>query len=249
MKMKHRITVSVCCVMLAVLSLPLPPLSASELLRIDTIQMAPLGFFTEDGKSAGFFYDLANRIAEEAGFSYQNRIVPFARMINEIESGEADVSIFYRSEKNDKLTIPISALFSLKNIIIGGKGTKFDSVQSLHGKKVARVRGARYDESFDSDPAIKMIETVDYKDSLRMLVHQIADAAVMPETGFLFTVKQTGYSKADFGEPLVLNTKEAWLQFSETAADDKKISALKTAAEKVLKDETIQSLLRKYTGD
>ncbi len=38
-----------CMMIIVLLLLPEAELSASELLRIDTIQMAPLGFFAQDG--------------------------------------------------------------------------------------------------------------------------------------------------------------------------------------------------------
>ena len=235
----------VCCVLSLLFS---TDISASEQLRIDTVQMAPLGF-VKDGKSTGFFYDMGNLIAKEAGFSYQNRIVPFARVIHELENGDADFGILYRSEKNDKVTLPVSPVFSFKNIIIGLKGTSFDALQSLHGKKIARVRGARYDENFDKDDAIIKMGTVDYRDSIRRVVHKMADATILTEIGFLFSIKQLGYPKADFGEPFVLNTKEVWVQFSRTAANDKKIAALKAAIERLKKNDSFRHLFRKYTED
>lgn len=251
----HRITrmKMIFCVMFTALSLLFSTnISASEQIRIDTVQMAPLGFFAKDGKSTGFFYDMSNLIAREAGFSYQNRIVPFARIVYELENGDADFGILYRSEKNDKVTLPVSPVFSFKNIVVGLKGTTFDSLQSLHGKKVARVRGAIYDENFNKDDAIIKADTVDYRDGIRTVIHKMADATILTEIGFLFSIKQLGYPKADFGEPFVLNTKEVWVQFSKTAAkdgkNDKRIAALKTAIETLKKTDAFQNLFRKYTN-
>ncbi len=239
---------AICCMMgVALLLMPGTELSAAERLRIDTVQMAPFGFFSKDGKSRGFLYDVSNRIAEETGFSYENRIVPFARMLHELETGKADFSIFFRSQKNDQIIVPISPVFSLKNIVIGVKGANFDSLKSLHGKKVARVRGAKYDESFDNDAEIEKVDTRDYSDGVKMVLHKRVDAAILPEIGFLFTLTQLGHSEKDFGEPLVLNTKKLWVQFARATADDKKIAALKAAIEKILKDDTVQNLFRKYT--
>ncbi|QTA93959.1 substrate-binding periplasmic protein [Desulfonema magnum] len=131
------------CLMLLICSLVLinTHSSASEQLRIDTIQLPPFGFFTEDGRSTGFLYDMGSRIAEEAGFPYKNRIVPFARMVMELEQGRADFGLFFRSEKNDKIIIPVLHIASFKNVVISLKDTKYKSLESLHGKLVARVRG------------------------------------------------------------------------------------------------------------
>ena len=203
--------------------------SMAEELRIDTIQMPPLGFVTEDGQNTGLLYEISNRIAEETGLSYTNQIVPFARMIAELERGDADFSIFFRSAKNDQISIPVATLLSLKNIVIGLKGTQFDSLESLHGKLVARVRGAIYDDAFNQDDAIKKFDTIDYAQGITMLMNKRVDACIGPEIGLLFTAKQLGYARENLGEPLVLNTKDAWMQYSKAAADDEKIAALKAA--------------------
>jgi polar amino acid transport system substrate-binding protein len=225
-------------------------ISASEQpIRIDTILLSPFGFLNEDGKRTGFFYDIGSQIAKEAGFSYENSIVPFARMVHNLKNGNSDFSIFLRSKENDKIAVPIAPVFSLTNIIVGLKGTKFDSLQSLYGKTVARVRGARYDKLFDNNTAIKIIDTGDYSESIRILVHKRIDAVIITKMGFLFTLQQLGYSKGDFSDPFILNTKDAWVQFSKTTADDTKIAALKEATERILKGDTIQNLFNKYAGE
>jgi ABC-type amino acid transport substrate-binding protein len=226
--------------------LVIPGHSTAEELRIDTIQMPPFGFVTKDGQNTGLLYDISNRIAEETGLPYTNQIVPFARMVGELERGDADFSMFYRSTKNDQITIPVAALVPIKNIVIGVKGTQFDSLESLHGKLVARVRGARYDEAFNQDDAIQKFDTIDYAQGITMLMNKRVDACIGPEIGLLFTAKQLGYAREDFGEPLVLNTKDLWVQYSKAAADDEKIAALKAAIDKLMQDGTIQALVDKY---
>jgi ABC-type amino acid transport substrate-binding protein len=218
----------------------------SEELSIATIQVAPFGFFTEDEKSTGLLYDMANLIAEAAGFSYVNRIVPFARMIAELESGESDFSIFFLSKKNEKAALQVAPLFPIENVILGLKGTTIKSLEELHGKTVAIVRGARYDDAFDADTAIIKYETKDYHHSVRMVIHKRLEAMIGPKIGLLFTAKQMGSSADSFGEPLVLNTKDAWLQFSRKKADKKKMDRLKAASEQLLKDNTISGLIDKY---
>lgn len=219
----------------------------SEALKIVTVQMAPFGFFTEDGNSTGLLYEMSNRIAEAAGFSYINRIVPFARLIAELESGESDFGIFLHSTKNEQAAVKVAALFPLENAVIGLKGTRIKSLEDLHGKTVAIVRGARYDDGFDADAAIIKYETKDYHHSVRMVVYKRLEAMIGPKIGLLFTAKQMGYSADIFDDPLILNTKDAWLQFSrKKTADNKTIKRLKAASEQLLKDNTITRLIDNY---
>ncbi len=222
--------------------------SDSEPLRIVTPDMPPFGFVTEDGQKTGMLYEIGNQIARDAGFSYENRIVPFARLIEDLTSGRADMGIFLHSRENEKAAVKVANVFTLKNIIIGLKGTAFKSLNDLHGKTVATVRGAKYDEAFTADTAILKYETNNYQQSLRMLVHKRTDAVIGPEIGLMFTAKMSDYPGESFGEPLVLNTKEVWLQFSvKTAEENKdKIDSLKAAAEKLLQNGSISAVMNKY---
>ncbi len=223
--------------------------SASEPLKIVTIDLAPFGFLTEEGQKTGMLYEMGNQIAQEAGFTYENRIVPFARLIEELSTGRADAGIFLHSRENEKLAVKVANIFTLKNIVIGLKGTAFKSLNDLHGKTVATVRGAIYDEAFTADTAIIKYETTDYQQSLRMLVHKRIDAVIGPEIGLMFTAKMSDYPKETFGDPLVLNTKETWLQFSRKTAEENKdkIAALKAAAEKLLQHGDINAVMNRYT--
>ena len=223
--------------------------ASSEPLRIDTIRVAPFGFVTDDGTSTGFLYELSNRLAEEAGLSSTNQIVPFATMLNRLKEGNSDVSLFFRSATNDPLVVPVSSLLSLTNVIRGRKGSTFDSLDSLHGKTVARVRGARYDEAFNQDAAISKRDSQNYQESIQLLREHRVDAVILPDIGFLYTIKRLGYPLEEFGEPFILNSDELWIQYSKVSADADRIAALKAAAEGLLQDGSVQMLLKKYVAE
>lgn len=221
--------------------------AASDRLNIVTVEMAPFGFFTKDKKSTGLLYDISNQIAEAAGIPYNNRIVPFARLIKELESGRADFGIFFLSKTNEKIAVKVAPVIPLENIVVGRKDTHFDSLKSLHGKTVATVRKAKYDEAFTSDFAIKKYETRSYGHSVRMLMNKRLDAMIGPKIGLYFTANRMGYSVEDLGIPLILNTKDTWLQFSRKKPDKAKIIAeLKRAAERLEQNNIIRELADKY---
>lgn len=224
------------------------PIFAAEPLRIDTILAPPMGFVTDDGQPAGLYYEILNHIAETAGLSYTNQIVPFARALAELERGDADVSLFFRRDQNTKL-VPILPVYTQKNIIIGRKGARFESLEDLHGKLVAQMRGTSYDETFARDDAIKKVEIVDFVQGITMLMNERVDAMIAPDIGIFFTAQQSGYARDDFGDPLVVNTREAWIQASADTVDEHTIAALKTAIETLLADGTLQRISAKYAGE
>jgi len=186
----------------------------AKTLRIVSLQLHPFGFHDGD-TSRGILYDFGNRIAEEAGFSYENKIVPYTRAIKMLEIGEADFCMLFPNDMLDKCAVKVVPVMMLENIIVGLKGTKFDSLEALHGKSVATVRDAQYDDAFLADKAIQKIETYHYEQSVKILFAGRVDAMIGPKTGLYFTVRKLGFSAEKLGEPLVLNTKDVWLHFSK----------------------------------
>jgi len=82
-----------------------------------------------------------------------------------------------------------------------------------------------------------------------MLLNNRVDAMIGPAMGLYFTAGQLGYSKETFGKPLVLNTKDTWLQYSVKSADQKKIESLKAAVERLVKKNTFQEIIDKYLNN
>ncbi len=232
-------------IMLPMFFLSSVPVSA-ESLKIATIQLKPFGFFDKDKNSKGILYDLSSRIAKDAGFSYENRIVPYARVMKELADGTSDFSLVYTNDTLEKYALQVMPVMTFENIIIGLKGTKFDSLNALHGKKIAVVRGAKYDNAFSADKAIVKIKTYDYQQAVKILVRKRVDAIIIARTGFYFMIKQMGIPRDKFGVPLVVNTKDSYLHFSKKKADGKIISALKASAEKIKQNNIVQKIRDMY---
>ncbi|WP_163341052.1 ABC transporter substrate-binding protein [Desulfopila sp. IMCC35008] len=235
------------CFFILFLLIFIPDFAFSESVRIATVEMPPFGFFAEDGKSTGVLYEISNKIAEEAGFSYTNIIVPFPRLINELEMGAKDCGIFLESSKHDKIALKVAFILPLENVVIGRKGTDFKFLSDLHGKTVATVRNAKYDTAFTADKNIQKYQTNGYEQSIQMVISGRLDAMIGPSMGLLFTEKRMGYSKDMFGKALILNTKNAYMQYSLKSADKKKTEALKAATERLHKNGIIQEIINKYS--
>lgn len=220
---------------------------ADEPFRIDTIQASPLGFVTADGQSKGLYFEIGNRVAEAAGLSFTNRVVPFARAITALENGDADMSMFFRREGNPRL-VPLAKVYVLKNIVIGRKGTRFETFADLQGKEVAKMRRTDYGEAFEKDSAIAMVEINNYAQGIAMLMEDRVDAVVGPEIGLFFSARQSGYGRELFSAPLEVSRREVWVQVSAATVDEAKQAALKAAIELLLADGAIQQIIEKYTS-
>jgi ABC-type amino acid transport substrate-binding protein len=219
---------------------------AAEPLRIATLQIMPYGFIDRQDKTVGILYDLTCKIAEEAGFPYTNKLYPFMRIVQMMKNGSADITITLPHKSMKEVAVPILSVVPSENVVIGPKGSKFNSLKDLHGKTVGVIRGASYDDSFSADSAIRKCPIDKYNNCIKMMFRQRVDAIAGVKWGILYAGKNNGYEKNDFGKPLLLNTDYGWLFFSKKTADDETLAKLKSAAEKIIKNGTVQNIIAKY---
>jgi len=107
-----------------------------EQVQVRTISITPYGIHN-DGQSSGIYYDLANTMAKESGYRVVNHVYPYIRIMHELKSGQADFTIMFKYKELDEHVIYVAPLPSLKNVVIGLKGTQIDSINDLKYKTLA----------------------------------------------------------------------------------------------------------------
>ncbi len=121
----------------------------AKTLKAAIIKSEPYGILTKDSLVSGIHYKILKRVTEESGFTFTAEIDPFARVLKEIESGDADLTCMFKNANINKNAIIISSTNSLNRIVVfGHAGTSFTNLSDLHGKVVANIRGANYNEEF-----------------------------------------------------------------------------------------------------
>lgn len=219
----------------------------AKTLRCAIMQSKPFGFMTEDGQMTGIHYDTMKRIAEEAGFTFAAEIAPFARIIEQLKNGYADLAMMYRNERIEEAAVIVGPTVRTDRIVIfGRKGVDYTSSEALHGKVVAHLRGAHYDDALAADEAIKKYYTTSYQQSLDMFLKKRVDAIVAPEYGLLFEAKSNGMPLDMFGEPLVLNIKTTYLFLSKKTMDDETLKILRITLDRLRKMGVTNEIKSKY---
>jgi len=227
------------------LLLLLPPAMAASL-RIETINGPPWGFVGNDGQPTGMMYEIGNRIAQEAGFSYSNSLVPYARTAFDIENGSADFILRFGNEQMARGAIAVATIVTMPVILIGPQGTHYKSLAELHGKTVGVVRSSSYVEQFDSDDAIKKYSVNDYVMMATMLSMRRLDGGVGASAGLYYGAYMAGVSREQLGEPLVLGHNDFVLFFSKKTASPATLKALKAAVDKLSASGEIRKIVNKY---
>jgi ABC-type amino acid transport substrate-binding protein len=223
-----------------------PALAAS--LRIETINGPPWGFVGSDGQPTGMMYEIGSRIAQEAGFSYSNTLVPYARTAFDIENGSADFILRFGNEQMARGAIPVATIVTMPVILIGPKGTHYKSLKELHGKTVGVVRSSSYVAQFDSDSAIKKYAVNDYVMMATMLSMHRLDGGVGASAGLYYGAYMAGVPREQLGEPLVLGHNDFVLFFSRKTANPETIKALKAAVDKLTASGEIHKIVNKYNN-
>lgn len=238
-----------CAALLSVLLLCcLATVSAAEErpLRILTVSLPPYGYM-EDREITGLTYDLANAIVLEAGFEAVNVIGPLTRGIKEMETGDADLVIMLPNEKVTLHAESVGAVFSMEMVVIGRPDSVLRSLRDVRGKKLATVKKAKYDDRISRKSGMVLYPTDTYSQSLKMLLAHRVDFVIGPKLGLQFTAKQLKLPRKALGQPLSLSKNDAVLFLSKKSLSPGLREKLQDALERLQKNGTINSIVRKYS--
>jgi len=219
----------------------------SQAIVIRTIGIPPYGILSGK-RPSGIYYDTANLLAKEAGYKVQNDIYPYARIIQELKLGRADMTIMFRYQMLDKHVIYIAPLPPLRTVIIGLKESSFDSVDSLRGKTIAYLRGAKFSDEVDNNPDIKKLVTTDFIQGIKMLARRRVDAIIGPLDPIISAIERTGHDQNIFGKPLVIDERTPWVQISKNSVDRISEEQLKTVFHDIERRGALNRIRSKYLG-
>lgn len=214
-------------------------------LQIRTISAAPYGIY-EKGEFSGIYYELSNMLAKESGYTSDNFVYPYARIIKELKTGKADISILFKYKELEEHVIYIKSLPAIKNVVIGLNNKTFSKINDLKGSKIAYLRGAKFNNQIDNDASIEKFKTPDFNQGMKMLKAGRVDAVIGPIDALLTAAHKNGLSESDFNLPLIVSERTPWVQISKKSVSKVDIDKLKSNIELILKRDDLKSLRIKY---
>lgn len=220
---------------------------ADSTIKVSTIKLSPLGF-TQNGQDQGIFYDIANQIVLNAGYTPENKILPYPRVIQTLMTGSKDISILFTNEAVAKSSDQLMPILEFENIIVGLRGSTYERLSDLHGQTIANVRQAVYDEALNEDKLIKKHPTTGYEQSIKMLLGGRVDAIVGAGITIYYTLEKLGYTAAILGKPFVLNSKDAYLHFSRQSQHQDAKDKITKAAKNLKEQGVIDKIIEGYRG-
>lgn len=222
----------------------------TDVIQVRTIAISPYGIRREH-QQEGIYFELANDLMKLSGYTSVNYLYPYARIIEELKSGQTDLTIMFRYKALQNDVIYIAPLPPLQTVVIGLKGSQFPSPEALIGKKIAYLRGARFSDVIDNNSEIYKHETSTISLGLKMLIKGRVDAIIGPIDPILSAAarENTGVSedkKIYFGQPLVVDERTPWVQISKKSRHRLSEDRLRSIFSDMINHGKLEQLRKKY---
>jgi polar amino acid transport system substrate-binding protein len=166
--------------------------------------------------------------------------------MHELKIGKTDLTIMFKYPELESYVTYISPLPPLKNVIIGRNSNYFPTIESLQGKVVAYLRGAKLSDVVDNDSSISRQEVMDFNQGLILLQKGRVDAIIGPLAPIKSAAKILSLKDDFFGEPLVVSQRTPWLQVSNKSLDKVSVEQLKANLVSLIEQGELAQLKMKY---
>ncbi|OUR95683.1 hypothetical protein A9Q84_14375 [Halobacteriovorax marinus] len=215
-------------------------------LKAAIFHIAPWGYVNSNKKVVGIEYDIIKAISSDINEEIEVVLVPYKRMISMLEHGDADFSIFFRSEKSENVGIPLVKWGELDIIVIGLKNNHIRSYSDLSNQRIAVRLGGYFDDRFDQDQSLRKITYANYADGIKSLKKIEVTAIVGTAATLYYEFKKQGISISELGQPFLLSHKEDWLHFSKLSKRANKQRKIKNSVKKLIENGTFNEIFSTY---
>ncbi len=210
-----------------------------------TIAIAPYGI-EKEGEQGGIYFDLMNSLLNSLAIEHNHYISPYARILHELKTGQTDITILFKYEELAPYVKYITPLPTLKNVVIGPRGKKLDSLDCLEGKIIAYLRGAKFSDDVDNNRKIHKQVVIDFTQGLKMLLTHRVDAIIGPLDPIKSAAAKLAIPEHYFGEPLVVSERTPWLQISLKSLHKFDLPLVQKKFDHIVSSQEFQNIKEKY---
>lgn len=217
----------------------------ATVLQVRTIAIPPYGI-DSNGELSGIYYDLANSLLTKGGLESEHHIFPYGRIIHELKIGKTDITIMFKYKELADYVDYIYPLPSLKNVVIGRKGSNFGTIKQLEKLSIAYLRGAKFSDDIDNNPEIIKQKVSDFHQGLLMLKKGRVDAIIGPMAPIISAAKALNLNKDFFGKPLIVSERTPWLQISKKSKNYISAKKLESIFRHMMDQGELNKIQQKY---
>jgi polar amino acid transport system substrate-binding protein len=220
--------------------LPAPASAGARELRIATFELGGCGRL-EQGRPAGFCFELGNALAREAGLEPRNRLVPLARGVEEMATGGADVVFMPPDGAIRGVAEDIGRVGPMTVAAWARVETPLRDVRDLGGKTVAVVRGLSRELDRARELKFLPVPCRNYELGFKMLLAGRVQAVIGPLRGLAESARRMGMNRRFLGTPLVLERESVRAYVSLRVPGDVR-ERLREALERLVDNGTVDRL-------
>lgn len=218
-----------------------------ERINIVLIDIAPSAY-KENGQFLGTTYDITKHIAQRAGFDYEIKIKPFPRVVLELGSGAADMSILLdNSALQGKVTI-VTPIYPIQSIILTNLDFPVSSPSDLEGKRVGVIRNASFHKKLSNYQNLKLYQVANYRQGIKMLRANRIDALVAVDSAIYFSLNNMSIARSEFSAPYVFDKKEILLQVSDRIATPDLLTKMRAIVAEMKASGIIEETMSRHVG-
>lgn len=212
--------------------------------------------YLQDGQARGIDVELMQELSQRSGIAFDIQLVPFKRVIESLRLGTVDLGMaVLRNAEREAFAIYSGVLHNSTYVLFAPKGRefRFDSLESLRGKNIGRVRGFFISEAFDAEVAagrIMVSESAAAEQGIKMLMAGRVDAISGQSVVTRYLAREMGLADRLSALPQALTPdRPAYLVLSRASAmpDKERISErLRQALEAMHRDGTVERIEARY---
>ncbi len=221
--------------------------SAGETLKV----FAPPSIWAQkQGETlTGPIIDLVEDIFVEFNVKVTTKVLPWARAIEQMKSGELDMIpvIFYTDERSRfmEFTIPYvevpTAVF-----VPPGKSFPFYGFEDLKGRRGLMMQGDSISPEFEAvESKLNISKVTKYEQIFNMLDNNRADYAVAAKYGFLIHAKKLGYEHKIELLPKPIASRGLHFAFSKKSSFKKYLPAINKKIKQFKADGSMEKMVKK----
>lgn len=169
---------------------------AGEKIRIG-IGVLPPWKYEADGRLQGAEIDMLEVVVKRLGFEVEYVVLPFKRVLFQMESGQLDLMIgLLKRPEREKYIYYIEPPYKTKSnkvfYVLKGNEQKLREYTDLYKLKIGTKIGAKFFPQFDSDPNLDKDEVADYLLNIRKLIKKRIDTFVITDSQGEYLVTSMG---------------------------------------------------------
>lgn len=196
------------------------------------------------GEMTGIYPSIFEELSKRLDLELVPYLAPYPRIMQGMKMGKYDMTITLPND-DDSLIVG-QKVWTIRLGVLSKRHTPIDSLEQLYDLRVGVIRGAKFEENFDTDITINKLESIEHKNLLQMLDNDRI-AAIASDLSILNgLIEQSGKTRDDYAKQLVVNELSLHLIFSPKSYNPELSKKITKTISQMIEDETIEKIIHQY---